>query len=157
MNEFALARLIHVVGVVLWIGGVAFVTTVLLPAVARLKTPEEQVAFFEDVESGFARQARVTTPVTGLSGLWLVQLLGAWQRLASPGYWWMHAMVGLWVLFTLMLFVLEPLVLHRWFLERARSDPTGTFRRIRRLHGFLLTASLITVAGAVAGSHGGLF
>ena len=157
MNEFALARLIHVVGVVLWIGGVAFVTTVLLPAVARLKTPEEQVAFFEDVESGFARQARVTTLVTGVSGLWLVQLLGAWERFAFPAYWWLHAMVALWGLFTLMLFILEPLVLHRWFLERARRNPTGTFRRIRRLHGFLLTASLITVAGAVAGSHGGLF
>lgn len=33
MNEFALARVLHVLGVVLWIGGVAMVTTVLLPAV----------------------------------------------------------------------------------------------------------------------------
>ncbi len=29
---FVLARTFHVLGVVLWIGGVAFVTTVLIPA-----------------------------------------------------------------------------------------------------------------------------
>ncbi|MBK7900664.1 MAG: hypothetical protein KA603_01430 [Azonexus sp.] len=157
MNEFALARLVHVLGVILWIGGVAFVTTVLLPAVGRLKTAAERVAFFENIEQGFARQARVTTLFTGLSGLWLVHLLSAWERFASPAFWWMHAMVAIWALFTLMLFVLEPLVLHRWFLERARRDPEGTFRRIQRLHWLLLSASLAAAAGAVAGSHGGLY
>ena len=50
MNEFVLARVLHVLGVVLWIGGVAMVTTVLLPSVRRMKTPEERVAFFEAVE-----------------------------------------------------------------------------------------------------------
>ncbi|MBL8450123.1 MAG: hypothetical protein JNM32_09370 [Dechloromonas sp.] len=157
MNEFALARTLHVLGVILWIGGVAFVTTVLLPAVGRLKTPDERVAFFENIEQGFARQARVTTLLTGLSGLWLVHLLGAWGRFGSTAFWWMHAMVAIWALFTLMLFVLEPLVLHRWFLERARRDPEGTFRRIQRLHWLLLSASFFTAAGAAAGSHGGLF
>ena len=157
MNEFALARTLHVLGVILWIGGVAFVTTVLLPAVGRLKTPDERVAFFENIEQGFARQARVTTLLTGLSGLWLVHLLGAWGRFGSTAFWWMHAMVAIWALFTLMLFVLEPLVLHRWFLERARRDPEGTFRRIQRLHWLLLSASFFPAAGAAAGSHGGLF
>ena len=45
-----LARVLHVAGVVLWIGGVAFVTTVLLPSVRRMKSPEERVQFFEAVE-----------------------------------------------------------------------------------------------------------
>jgi hypothetical protein len=40
------ARALHVLGVVLWICGVAFVTTVLLPSVRRMKSPEERVAFF---------------------------------------------------------------------------------------------------------------
>jgi uncharacterized membrane protein len=35
MDELVIARAIHIVGVVLWIGGVAFVTTVLLPGVRR--------------------------------------------------------------------------------------------------------------------------
>ena len=57
MDDVALARVLHVVAVVFWIGGVAMVTTVLLPAVRRFKEPAERVAFFETVERRFAGQA----------------------------------------------------------------------------------------------------
>jgi uncharacterized membrane protein len=154
MEGAIIARVLHVLGVVLWIGGVAMVTTVLLPATKRMKTPAERIMFFETVERGFALQARVTTLVTGLSGLYLVQKLNLWQRFLHIEYWWMHAMVLVWALFTLMLFVLEPLFLHRRFIERARRDPNATFARVTRMHWILLILSLITVAGAVAGSHG---
>ncbi|SHE34289.1 hypothetical protein SAMN02745148_00188 [Modicisalibacter ilicicola DSM 19980] len=153
MTELALARVVHVVAVVLWIGGVAMVTTVLLPAVKRFKSPEEAVAFFERVEARFAWQSRITTLLAGASGFYMLHLLG-WQRLWLPGYWWLHAMIAVWLLFTLMLFVFEPLFLHRWFNERAERAPQATFRLIHGLHWGLLTVSLITVAGAVAGSHG---
>jgi uncharacterized membrane protein len=33
---FVFARTLHVLGVVLWIGGVAFVTTVLIPSLKRI-------------------------------------------------------------------------------------------------------------------------
>jgi len=152
--ELAIARLLHVLGVVLWIGGVALVTTVLLPATRRLKTPQERIEFFETVERGFALQARITTLLTGLSGLYLVYRLNLWQRFLHIEYWWMHAMVLVWALFTLILFVLEPLFLHRRFIERARHDPHAAFALVTRLHWILLIVSLITIAGAVAGSHG---
>jgi uncharacterized membrane protein len=154
MDAAIVARVLHVLGVVLWIGGVAMVTTVLLPATKRVKAPAERVLFFETVERGFARQARVTTLVTGLSGLYLVQHLGLWPRFAHPEYWWMHAMVLVWVVFTLILFVLEPLFLHRWLIERATRDPDSTFALVVRAHWVLLGVSLVTVAGAAAGSHG---
>jgi len=53
-----------------------------------------------------------------------------------------------------MLFVLEPLFLHRWFLTRARVAPEATFRLVQGLHWLLLSLSIITIFGAVAGSHG---
>ena len=56
--------------------------------------------------------------------------------------------------FMLVLFVLEPLFLHRWFSERVRHHPESTFTLVTRLHWVLLGMSLVTVAGAVAGSHG---
>ena len=152
--DLAIVRVLHVLGVVLWIGGVAMVTTVLLPAMRRLATVPERIAFFETIEHGFALQARVTTFVTGASGLYLIHRLELWDRFAHIEYWWMHAMVLVWVLFMLMLFVFEPLFLHRWFIERARLDPESTFALISRLHWALLAMSLLTVAGAVAGSHG---
>jgi uncharacterized membrane protein len=157
MEDYYLARILHVVGMVLWIGGVAFVTAVLLPAVKRMREPAERVEFFERVEAGFARQARVTTLLTGLSGFYLVHTLGAWNRFADAHYWWMHAMVLVWGVFTLMLFVLEPLWLHRWFQARAQRDPEGTFSIITVMHWVLLAVSVITIAGAAAGSHGWSF
>jgi uncharacterized membrane protein len=154
MGEVTLARVLHVLGVVLWIGGVAMVTTVLLPATKRMKTPAERIIFFETVERGFALQARVTTLVTGLSGLYLVHALNLWQRFLLVEYWWLHAMVALWAVFTVILFVLEPLFLHRWVAGRARHEPESAFRLVARFHWIMLALSLLTVAGAVAGSHG---
>ena len=154
MEEMTIARVLHVLGVVLWIGGVAMVTTVLLPAAKRMKAPAERVLFFETVEREFGWQARITTLVTGLSGLYLVYELNLWERFLRIEYWWMHAMVLVWALFTLLLFVLEPLFLHRRFIESARHDPHATFSLVTRMHWILLGLSLLTVAGAVAGSHG---
>ena len=154
IEPLAIARVLHVLGVVFWIGGVAMVTTVLLPAVRRLKRPEERVEFFEAIEGRFAAQSRITTLITGLSGFYLVDVMGAWNRFGAAAFWWIHAMVAVWAVFTLMLFVLEPLWLHRWFLKRAKRDPEGTFQVVQRLHWLLLTVSLATIAGAVAGSHG---
>ena len=154
MNELILARVAHVLGVIFWIGGVAMVTTVLLPAVREFASRADQVNAFERIEHRFAAQSRISTLVTGLSGFYMLHVLDAWERYLQPGFWWVHAMTLVWILFTLMLFVLEPLVLHRWFRQRAERDPDGTFRLIQRMHRILLAVSLITAAGAVAGSHG---
>ena len=154
MDEVIIARALHVLAVVLWIGGVAFVTTVLLPAVRRLKAPEERLELFNAIERRFAWQARATTLLTELTGLDMLIRFDLWDRFFSLSYWWMHAMVLTWFIFTVMLFVAEPLILHRRLILRAKVDPEATFRRVQRLHWLLLTLSLITVVGAVAGSHG---
>jgi uncharacterized membrane protein len=157
MDEIALARGLHILGVVLWIGGVSMVTTILLPVVRRFKSANERVDFFEAVESRFAWQARVTTLLTGLSGFYMLEVLDGWDRYQSLSYWWLHAMTAVWVLFTLMLFILEPFFLHRWFKNKTKTDAKATFARIQTMHYVLLTISLITIFGAVLGSHGLLF
>lgn len=157
MDEMALLRALHVIGVVMWIGGVAFVTTVLLPAVRQLKAPGERVAFFEAIEARFAWQARGTTLLVGSTGFYIIHAWNLWERFSNGQFWWMHAMVAIWTLFTVILFVAEPLFLHRWFIENAARNPEGTFRRIELLHRGLLTVSLVTAFGAVAGSHGWSF
>jgi uncharacterized membrane protein len=154
MNDVTIVRAIHVIAVVLWIGGVGMVTTVLLPAVRQFKSAEDRVAFFERLERRFAWQARGTTLVTGASGFFMVQRLDLWPQFGSGQYWYLDAMVAVWVLFTFMLFVAEPLFLDRWFAVQARRDPNRIFSIIQRLHWVLLVLSLITVGGAVAGAHG---
>lgn len=154
MDDVAVARAIHVASVVVWIGGVAFVTTVLLPAVRGIGRAEDRLDFFDSIERRFAGQARLTVLLAGLSGLFMLVRLDLWDRFRFAVFWWMHAMVFVWLLFALMLFVAEPLFLHRYFHARARAAPEPTFRLVERLHRLLLALSVLTVLGAVAGSHG---
>lgn len=154
---FILARAVHVGGVVLWIGGVAFVTLVLIPALRRMTTPGQRMMLFEELEGRFALQARITTLITGISGLYMLEYLDGWSRYQQPEFWWMHLMTFIWAIFTLVLFVLEPLFLHRWFHEQALRDSEKTFARVHRMHKILLTLSMVAVLGAVMGSHGYAF
>ncbi len=156
-DVFVLARVLHVLGVVLWIGGVSFVTTVLLPSLGGVPDPARRLELFERLEGRFAFQARIATLVTGLSGFYLLHYLDAWGRYASAQYWWVHLMTIVWLAFTLVLFVLEPLFLHRWFHEKATADAARAFRVAQAMHVVLLTLSLVAVFGAVAGSHGWSF
>ncbi len=157
MDWLTLLRAIHVVSVVHWIGGVALVTLVILPAVRRMAEPERRIALFESVENGFAAQARWSVTLAGLSGLLMTHLLVAWDRFLDPSFWWMHLMLVVWLVFTLVLFVAEPLFLHDWFARAAVRDPDGTFRLVQRFHFVLLTLSTVAIAGAVLGAHGALY
>ena len=157
MEYFTLARVIHVIAVILWIGGVSLVTTVLIPAIKKMKSKEERIATFEMIEGKFAIQAKITTLLTGLSGFYMLYALEGWNRYLDYKFWWIHAMTLVWILFTLILYVLEPLVLHKLFKKYANENPEKTFGIMHRLHWVLLIISLITTAGAVAGSHGWFF
>ncbi|RYE58437.1 MAG: hypothetical protein EOP18_01175 [Rhizobiaceae bacterium] len=152
MEDFVVARVMHVAAVLMWIGGVAFVTTVVLPSIRANHDPDERLEAFHRLEGRFAPQARLWVLAAGVSGFWMAHRAGLWDRFADPLFWWMHAMVGVWILFAMMLFVIEPLFLHRRMA--ASPAPSLDFIRLERMHRFLLAASLVTVVGAVAGSHG---
>ena len=154
MDDVTIALAIHVLAVVLWIGGVAMVTTVLLPAVRRYKNAAERIALFETIERRFAWQARGTTLLAGASGFYMMYRLNLWSEILTIEYWWLGAMMAVWLLFTLTLFIVEPLFLDRWFEARAQRAPESTFARLQRFHWVLLMLSLLTILGAVAGSHG---
>ena len=153
-DYFVLARALHVFGVVFWIGGVAFVTTVLIPSLKQIADADNKLELFEQLEGKFGFQARITTLITGLSGFYMLDFLNAWDRYQHLQFWWVHLMTFIWVIFTIVLFALEPLVLHRWFREQAIKDSETAFIWLHRMHKVLLTLSLLAVLGAVAGSHG---
>jgi uncharacterized membrane protein len=154
MDDVTLARAVHVLAVLHWFGGVAFVTSVVLPAVSRLAVPERRLEMFEAVERRFAAQVRVSVPLVGLSGAYMAERLDAWSRFVEPAGWWLAAMAIVWLLFMAILFVLEPLVLHDWFARRAIAEPEGAFALAGRLHWVLLAAGALTAAAGVLGAHG---
>jgi len=148
------ARVLHVLGVVIWIGGVAFVTTVLLSTVRSVVAPRERITLFEAIESRFAWQARGVTLITGLSGFFMLHGLDGWGRYLNPAFWWIHLMTFVWLVFTLVLFILEPLFLRRWFQKAKRENPDKVFGIVQWMHWILLSLSLIAIVGAVAGTRG---
>lgn len=152
MDDFAIARAIHIVSVLMWIGGIGFVTLVVIPAIRAHYPAGERLAAFDRIEGRFAPQARIWVLLAGASGVWMVHRGALWGRFADPHAWWMHAMVGLWAVFAVILFIAEPLVIHRRF--RASPDPAGDFRRLDHGHRVLLLLAMITVLGAAAGSRG---
>jgi uncharacterized membrane protein len=146
------ARAFHVLAVVIWIGGVAMVTTVVLPALRRGDFGQDGLRAFQAVENRFVWIARAAVVIVGATGFYMVAQNDLWDRFRSAEFWWMHAMVGLWLLFAVILFVPEPLALHRRF--ESRAEPARAFARLQRAHWVLLGLSLVTIFGAVAGSHG---
>lgn len=148
-----IARAIHVAAIVHWIGGLLFVTFVVLPGLLEIDR-SRRGELFAAIERRFAVQARVSTLLAGASGFYMLDVYGLWARIADPRFWWVAAMIGLWLLFTFVLFVAEPLFAHAWFDARARRDPEGAFRLALRWHRALSAAGVVTVLGAVAGAHG---
>ncbi len=149
---YTLARSFHVAAIVGWIGGVWFVTLVVMPAITRSEPPASRLAAFHQIEQGFSAQAKFWVLLAGVSGFWMTHQAGLWSRFADSAYWWMHAMLALWLVFAAMLFVAEPLFLHR---RMARSPtPEVDFARMVMVHRLLSALALVTVLGAMAGAHG---
>ncbi|WP_374280644.1 hypothetical protein [Novosphingobium sp.] len=152
LDLFTLSRVLHVIAIVGWIGGVWFVTLVVMPAITRAEAPAGRLAAFHRIEQGFAPQAKFWVLLAGASGLWMTHQAALWSRFADPHYWWMHAMLALWSVFAVMLFVAEPLFLHRRMA--ASPTPAADFDRMVLGHRVLSALALVTVAGAMAGAHG---
>lgn len=143
------ARAIHILAVVAWIGGVWMVTMVLLPAL-RDRPGVDWVREFEAIERRFAPQVRIAVLLVLLTGLYMLYAYDLWYRFADARFWWMDLMVALWVIFAMMLFVIEPLLARR-LIERRGGV---TLAQMLWMHRVLLLLSLVTIFSAVAGAHG---
>jgi uncharacterized membrane protein len=87
VDDVTLARAIHILAVVHWIGGVAVVTTIVLPRARELPDAKDAVALFETFEKRFAAQARVSILLAGLSGLYMLVKMNAWDRFQYLSFW----------------------------------------------------------------------
>jgi uncharacterized membrane protein len=101
MDDVIIARALHVLAVVIWIGGVMMATTVILPAIHRGDLGADRLKAFQTTEHRFVWQARTAVIVVGLTGFYTSARLDLWERFRSVEFWWMHAMVCVWLLFTL--------------------------------------------------------
>jgi len=63
-------------------------------------------------------------------------------------------MIGVWLIFAAVLFLIEPFIARHVIHERAARAPEATLARMLRLHRVMLTLSLLATFAAVCGSHG---
>ena len=104
MDDVIIALALHVLAVVIWIGGVSMVTTVALPAVRRGDLGQDRLRAFQAFEHRFVWQARSAVILVGLTGFYMVARLDLWDRFRGLTFWWMHAMACLWLIFAFVLF-----------------------------------------------------
>src|SRR5262249_56818350 len=112
MDDVTVARALHVLSIVLWIGGVGFVTTVLLPGVRRLEAPHERIGSFDAVERRVAWQARIWPVLAGGIRLCMLARPVLWDPFRDAAFWWVPPVIPGWLPVPLVPSVSHALFLH---------------------------------------------
>ena len=147
------AALLHVVSVVIWVGGMFFAYMVLRPVAAAQLEPPVRLNLWAGVFSNFFPWVWVCVAVVLLTGLWMI--FAVFGGMGKVGLY-VHAMLGLGILMMLIF-------LHVYFapfrrLQRAVDDedwPAGgkQLAQIRMMVGINLLLGLVTIAIASGGRY----
>lgn len=155
---FLLMHIIHLLTVILWIGGLAFVTIIILPMAIKNPDALGKVLMFQRVEHRFAPLARIFVLITGISGFAMVLQMG-WQNLyftraGVP----LTVMTAIWVFWLVMLWGLEPLVIKKILENMAKSgakmEIETIFARMNKLHWMMVLISMVAAAAGALVAHG---
>ncbi len=141
------ALAIHVLSIVIWIGGVAFVTLVTFPMILRVEKSLDQVLMFQGVEHRFAKIAKAMVILAGLSGFYLI-----YEKGLSFGVW---VMIFVWTFYASLLFGLEKLIFKRLFSAPSgkQLDTKKVFNILQGFHWFVLALSFMAIAAGIYEGH----
>jgi len=137
----------HVLSIVIWIGGVAFVTMIIFPMIQRTENSLEQVMMFQGVEHRFGKIAKAMVIIAGLSGSYLVHKNGL-----SVGVW---IMIIVWAVYASLLFFLEKPLFKKLFSKPSGEelDTKQVFFRLQVFHWIVLVLSFFAVAAGIWTGH----
>lgn len=149
----------HIVAVILWIGGLVFVTGVVLPM--AIKTPDalQKVLTLQRIEHRFAPLAKWYNIITGVTGFAMVYLMGFEGLYFTKEGAALTFMTAVWLFWFVMLVGLEPVIIRKMLEKMAREsgqmDIDGIFRKVKKLHWFMVAVSLLAAAAGAVVAHGG--
>lgn len=146
---------VHVIGVVIWIGGVAFVTMIVFPMIVRMEDSLEKVMFFQGVEHRFAKIAKLSVFVVGLTGAWLLFITGEWRVLFAVRGIGPTLMLIVWAFYVFVL-LFEGKIFKAIFSGTAQQDTAKIFRHMATFHWVVLGLSLLAIGVGTWAAHGGL-
>ena len=158
---FVVMLVLHVLAVIFWIGGLAFVTILIFPSLYKMPEALQKVLFFQRIEHRFAPLARLYSAVVGITGIIMVVYTGWYRLLFTKEGFFLTLMFLIWVMWTVMLFGLEPLVIKKMLDSMAKGegklDIDTVFKRMNVLHWVLLMLSMAAAASGVLFAHGPRF
>ena len=145
-----IARFLHLLGVVIWVGGMFFAYMTLRPAAAALLEPQQRLPLWQATLSRFFTWVWVAIGLIVLSSAWMLSMLGGMKGVGV----YVHIMLAIGVVMMLIF-------AHVYFAPfkrlsravQANDWPGGgaALAQIRKLVGFNLILGLATVALAILG------
>ena len=149
---FSALLILHVFCIIIWIGGVTFVTTVVFPMMYRTEGSLEKALLFQGVEHRFAFMVKWILGIVFVTGFWLLSLRLGVKVLAEPKGIGIVIMIFAWALYTTVL-LSERKVFARIFADPSKVDMNKALKMINAMHWVLLTASYSAVAAGIWFGH----
>lgn len=151
---YLIALMVHVLSIVIWIGGVAFVTMIVFPMIQRTQGSLEQVMMFQGVEHRFSRIAKWMIGASGITGIYMIYEKGL-PFLTSSSAIHVWLMIIVWAFYASLIFFLEKLLFKRLFRKPSgeQLETSEVFFRLQVFHWIVLVLSFSAIVAGVWGGH----
>lgn len=104
--EYLIAEgLIHINGTLLWIAAIAVITIGPIRNCKKQRKDSQGQS-----EARIFIMLLIATVLAGSTGLFFLYELEIWNQVPGGGFWWIHSMVLAWILFSLVFFLVDPLI-----------------------------------------------
>ena len=151
-------HIIHLLPVIIWIGGLSFITIIVIPMLISWDDPLQKVLTFQRIEHRFAPVARIYNIITGVTGFVMVYLTGWYKLYHTAKGLPLLIMTIIWLVWFVMLFGLEPLIvkkmLDRMVKSGVKMEIEAVFSRMNKMHWVLLLLSLVASTAGIIFAHG---
>jgi len=145
-----IARFLHVIGVVVWVGGMFFAYMTLRPAAAVLLEPPQRLPLWQATLSRFFTWVWIAVGLIVVSSAWMLVALGGMKSVGV----YVHIMLAIGVVM-MLIFAHVFFAPYRRLTRavQAKDWPAGgaALAQIRKLVGLNLILGLVTVAVAILG------
>jgi uncharacterized membrane protein len=145
-----LARFLHVISVVVWVGGMFFAYLALRPAAAALLEPPQRLPLWQGTLRRFFLWVWIAVALILGSGMWMILMLGGFKAVGA----YVHLMLALGVAMMLIfahVFFAPYKRLTRQVEAKDWKAAGAALGQIRKMVGINLALGLVTIAVAILG------
>lgn len=138
---------LHVLAVVIWIGGVAFVTAIVFPVLGRMEDSMAKVSFFMGFEKRFQFLAKILVIIAGATGILLFFERGGLRSLTNTEALLLGYKFSVWLLYFALLFGAEKRLMAT--LISPTTPVEKAFKRMTLFHWVVLILSLLAIISGI--------